>query len=470
MTEVEIPQSLRLIIGRRLAHLSAPTKQVLGPAAVIGRSFAFELLEASTRIDAESLLDYVEEAERAGLITASTEQGETRFQFAHELVRQAVIANLSAPRLQRIHLEIASAIERMSTAGIETHVNDLAHHLWHAGTAARPERTIECLVLAAKQACGQSAYEAGLSHFGRALQIIKKVAESTDRDRQEFEIYLEYLAVLSLTNRFTRAEVAVAHSRAQELCERLGEASRMYVVLQGSAGFHLRRGEYKKLHDCATRILELSDNAANPTWAVSAHYLIGHSLCCLGDLVTAHEHLDLASTLVGPTPIPDIVTNTAKVCALAVDALTLWTWGYPDRAKVRLDELLIFAEATKNPFDLAIALIYAHIVTLFRREFAQALSYADQGLRVASEKQFQWLETSLGWSRDACRILAGASCDITKSQAAFEVYFGSEAKLYKPDNCTVLAECCGCSWAARSWTSDDLRSILSDERKRRKAM
>jgi hypothetical protein len=186
--------------------------------------------------------------------------------------------------------------------------------------------------------------------------------------------------------------------------------------------------------------------------------------------VTAHEHLDLASTLVGPTPIPDIVTNTAKVCALAVDALTLWTWGYPDRAKVRLDELLIFAEATKNPFDLAIALIYAHIVTLFRREFAQALSYADQGLRVASEKQFQWLETSLGWSRDACRILAGASCDITKSQAAFEVYFGSEAKLYKPDNCTVLAECCGCSWAARSWTSDDLRSILSDERKRRKAM
>jgi hypothetical protein len=108
-----------------------------------------------------------------------------------------------------------------------------------------------------------------------------------------------------------------------------------------------------------------------------------------------------------------------------------------------LNELLIFAEATKSPYDLAIALTYAHIVTLFRREFAQALSYADQGLRVASEKQLQWVETALGWSRDACRILAGASRDITKPQAAFEVYFGSEAKLYKPDNCTVLAECCG---------------------------
>lgn len=166
----------------------------------------------------------------------------------------------------------------------------------------------------------------------------------------------------------------------------------MYAVLQGSAGFHLRRGEYKKLHDCARRILELSDNATNATWAVSAHYLIGHSLCCLGDLVTAHEHLDLASRLVGDSPSPDTVTNSAKVCALAVDALTLWTWGCPDRAKARLDELLIFAEETRNPYDLAIALTYAHIVTLFRREFVKALDYADQGLRIASEKHFSGLK------------------------------------------------------------------------------
>jgi len=88
ISEVEIPQSLRLIIGRRLAHLSAQTTEVLGPAAVIGRSFGFELLEAATPIDAESLLDSVEEAERAGIILASTQQGETRFQFAHELVRK----------------------------------------------------------------------------------------------------------------------------------------------------------------------------------------------------------------------------------------------------------------------------------------------------------------------------------------------------------------------------------------------
>jgi tetratricopeptide (TPR) repeat protein len=422
---------------------------------VIGREFSYELLHTvstQTEDDLQSALAKLTEAE---LIYTRGIPPEASYQFKHALLQDAAYEALLKSRRRVLHRRVAETLVEKFPAVADTQPELLARHWTEAGVA---EPAVAAWREAGRQAAERFANAEAVANLSRALevlnnlpesnerdtpQVIKKGAESADRDRQEFEIYLEYLAVLSLTHGFTRAEVAVAHSRAQELCERLGETSRMYAVLQGSAGFHLRRGEYKKLHDCATRILELSANAANPTWAVSAHYLIGHSLCCLGDLATAHEHLDLASRLVGASPSPDIATNTAKVCALAVDALTLWTWGYPDRARAKLDELLIFADATKNPYDLAIAIIYAHIVTLFRREFAQALTYAEQGLKVASEKQFEWLETSLIWSRDACRILAGTSCDITKPQAAFKVYFGSEAKLYKPDNCTVLAECCG---------------------------
>jgi hypothetical protein len=80
---------------------------------------------------------------------------------------------------------------------------------------------------------------------------------------------------------------------------------------------------------------------------------------------------------------------------------------------------------------------------LFRREFARALEFADRGMRIAAEKQFEWLQTALGWSRDACRVLAGMDKSIVNTKSAFELYFGTEGKIYKPDNCTVLAECCG---------------------------
>jgi predicted ATPase len=113
LTEIDVPQSLRIVIGRRLARLNQNTQKVLGAAAVIGRSFTFELLEASTRADADSLLDCLDEAERTGLISSTLQYPEARFKFAHELIRQAVLAGLSAALRQRLHLNVADAIERL---------------------------------------------------------------------------------------------------------------------------------------------------------------------------------------------------------------------------------------------------------------------------------------------------------------------------------------------------------------------
>ncbi|HYL57413.1 MAG TPA: AAA family ATPase, partial [Candidatus Acidoferrales bacterium] len=108
---IDVPQSLRLVIGRRIARLDDATVKALGTAAVIGRSFTFDLLAAATHMGAEALLDCVEEAERAGLIVATLEYPEARFRFSHELIRQAVVSELSAPRRQRLHLDVADAIE-----------------------------------------------------------------------------------------------------------------------------------------------------------------------------------------------------------------------------------------------------------------------------------------------------------------------------------------------------------------------
>ena len=43
---VDVPANVRLVLGRRLARLSEPVKQVLTAAAVLGRSFSFPLLAA----------------------------------------------------------------------------------------------------------------------------------------------------------------------------------------------------------------------------------------------------------------------------------------------------------------------------------------------------------------------------------------------------------------------------------------
>jgi tetratricopeptide (TPR) repeat protein len=437
----DVPESLRLIIGRRLGRLGVETRKFLDTAAVIGRSFTFGLLEAATGVKSEDLLDGVEEAEESGLISSRVEYPEARFEFSHELIRQAVLADLSAPRCQRINLQIADAIERLSAAGLEDKVNDLAHHLWQAGSTADPEKTIKYLLMAASQARAKSAYEVGISYFQDALELLNRLSPNDDRDHKELNILLEYLSILSFTNRFTTTEAGIAHTRALTLCERLGQTSTMYSLLEGAASFHFRRADFHRSLDLAQRILDLSESSVRPEWAVTAHYLVGHTLCCLGDLVPAHEHLVEATRVEVPTLL--INGNSAKVAALGVDALTLWTAGYADRSLARIDEAIAYSEESQNPYDLVVALIHAHIVALFRREFARALEFADRGIRIAAEKQFEWLQTALDWSRDACRVLAGLDKSIVNTKSAFELYFGTEGKIYKPDNCTVLAECCG---------------------------
>jgi hypothetical protein len=77
--EVTLPHSLRLVIGRRLALVSKEATRILGTAAVIGRSFGFSLLEGATHAQPDSLIDSLEEAEKAGLISSRLQYPEARF-------------------------------------------------------------------------------------------------------------------------------------------------------------------------------------------------------------------------------------------------------------------------------------------------------------------------------------------------------------------------------------------------------
>jgi predicted ATPase len=109
--ELDAPPSVRLVVARRPARLSNLTQKMLATAAVIGRFFSFEILEASSDGDTNSILACLEEAEKAGLVSSVAENPKVRFEFSHELIRQAVLAALSAERRQRLHLEVAVAIE-----------------------------------------------------------------------------------------------------------------------------------------------------------------------------------------------------------------------------------------------------------------------------------------------------------------------------------------------------------------------
>jgi tetratricopeptide (TPR) repeat protein len=171
---LRVPDSVRLVVGRRLERLSSGARRVLTTGAVVGRGFPLALLENLEAADAgpDGILDALEEAERARLIESEAPSRTPRYRFVHEIVRQTLIDTMSAPRRQRLHLRIADGIERTFAASLDSHAQALAYHLYNAGAVAPPDKTIQYLSLAAARASAAAAHEEALDHLDKALALL----------------------------------------------------------------------------------------------------------------------------------------------------------------------------------------------------------------------------------------------------------------------------------------------------------
>ena len=147
LAELDVPDGVRAVVGRRLSQVSPESQRVLTLGAIVGRSFSLELLEAIADVTGDALLSALEEAEEHVLIVPVSKR-EARWEFSHGLIRQTLAAGLSVPRRQRLHLRVAQAIEHAAGDASDVHASELAHHYYEAGTLADPAVTVRYLIVA----------------------------------------------------------------------------------------------------------------------------------------------------------------------------------------------------------------------------------------------------------------------------------------------------------------------------------
>src|SRR5713226_2300428 len=167
--EFDVPENVRLVINRRLERLDENEKRVLAAAAVIGRSFSFQLLTAISQIDVDELFTVVEKAQQMGIIIPSSEGPERPFTFTHELVRQTLLAGISAPRRQQLHAAVAEAIERLNPDAVDERAGEIADNLIKAGSFVDRQMLVRWLTLAGNSALDAAAFEEARSSFRTAL-------------------------------------------------------------------------------------------------------------------------------------------------------------------------------------------------------------------------------------------------------------------------------------------------------------
>jgi ATP/maltotriose-dependent transcriptional regulator MalT len=162
-----VPETIRQVVGRRLARLSPAANEVLRVAAILGDGFTFGALEATlARLD-QDLVDVLEEVLAAGLL----DEADTQYRFTHALIRQTILADLSSARRARLHRQVAEALERRYAGHVERHLGELAHHFLEASIVGDKKKAIEYAERAGDRALESLAYEEAARLYERALVL-----------------------------------------------------------------------------------------------------------------------------------------------------------------------------------------------------------------------------------------------------------------------------------------------------------
>jgi predicted ATPase/DNA-binding SARP family transcriptional activator len=180
-TQDSLPEAIAAVLERRLNKLSADCRQLLSKAAVLGGSFTFnQLLPMASESTEDSVLDLLEEALQAGLLTEEGRGAHITYHFWHPLIISHLYARLSAARRAQLHRKAAEAIKAAhDPASDETKIAaTIFYHLSHGGGS--PQQVAYYAELAGHHAYALSAYAEAQHYYLQALlALMNKAGDNT---------------------------------------------------------------------------------------------------------------------------------------------------------------------------------------------------------------------------------------------------------------------------------------------------
>ena len=338
VTELHIPQSVKEAIGHRLDRVTKECNEILRIGAVLGKTFSFDELTAAAQQDEDTMLDALDQAVGAQLITAG--DGDS-FTFTHDKIREVLYEELNPIRRRRLHQHAAEGLElhrgRVS-------VEKLAHHYIQAGDH---ERGLTYAKQAAAEAERVFAFEEAIAAYERARDCAETLGLTDEQLAQEEAIGKALPA--SWRNDSCRRTLRTRLELATE------PAVRARLQCQAASSL-VATGDQRGV-DYVREALQVLDPVSNPLETANALSIEGRFHHLAGRHKKAIELLLRAADLVAPTVAGDTVSSFAAPMISQVYAYTAGAhqhYGLFADADEWARRALEFGEKHNVPFAQAI--------------------------------------------------------------------------------------------------------------------
>ncbi len=315
-SEIAMPETIKGIIAARMDRLGESPKRVLQMASVIGREFAFSILETITGISNElkALLLSLQDSE---LIYQKHPFPESAYMFKHALTQEVAYEGLLLKRRRQLHERIGRSIEEVYAERLEQHYEMLAYHYVHSDNTLK---AVEYLDKATRKAANVGAMEESRASFDKAMELLDAMPFTEETRRRRVSLLVnadklffglirvrEYHDLLArwesmateleapgLRGEFHAAlaycqmtlarldEAIKTATRAVELCAFAGNEETAGYAMYISAFAHMFRADYEQALSLTEASLRITEKISNPRATVRASWIASVVLARMG--------------------------------------------------------------------------------------------------------------------------------------------------------------------------------------------
>ncbi|VVJ17128.1 Transcriptional regulator [Amycolatopsis camponoti] len=429
------PPSGRLtgVLRARLEQPGPAAREVAGLAAAAGRDFTLELLTEASDLDADTVVDAVDELWRRRIVR---EFG-GGYDFTHDLLREAAYQQVSPPRRWLLHRRLAQGMELLHADDTDAVAAQLAEQYARGG---RPDRAVAHYRRAAAVAAGTFAHAEAIRLLKKALDLVRERPASGNRDRAELAVLEALAGPLNAHHGYSSPELQQVLERSLALAESAGSKESALTVLLELWSSRFVQGRTAEAHEAAERALSLLAPGTSAEQDGSAHFIVAGSSLSLGhDPADALRHFEVgAERTRGASSWP--IGTRPDVHGPAWAAHAHWLLGHDDAAVASSAAAIAVARGIEQPYSLAIALAYAGMTHQMRRDRRALWEVVTELHDLCDRYGFayyrEWALVLGGWSRGGAAGLAAAQEGVAHLKAE-----GSFARM--PYWLTLVAELSG---------------------------
>ncbi|MDB4304037.1 AAA family ATPase, partial [Desulfosarcina sp.] len=396
-SEIHVPETIQALIAARIDRIEDNMKRVMQMASVIGREFAFRILQNIMEMKAD-LKSNLLNLQGLEFIHEKRLFPELEYIFKHALTQEVAYNSLLQKRQKEIHEKIGRAIEALYPDRLEEYFELLAYQY---GRSANKDKAYEYCNLSNRKAIKLNALEDAMAYFNEAMQLLDTLTNTEENRERRISIIVHNNDVFQL--QFMGIEYHEILKNYEQTAVDLDQPDMLGAFYARLGGCGWWMGEYEQAIQTLNKAIELCDVAGNAEYA-------GFALMALQWSYLDRSNFDKVLTLKKEALQRLDQHFSLRVYLYVLTAVTMVHkyMGCWDKAISEGQIALKTAEEFSDNSTISFAAFQLSYVHLEKRDISLAIKYASYAVDKASTP------ADKSWAQDALAVAWIKSGEIDK--------------------------------------------------------